>query len=334
MEKKDKKYKRLPGKKRKTFGSDTLWEGPDHLLLIESSGMSETYRRFYYKDIKSILIAKTKENFYKTFLVLGLFLGFTVLGLVFWIDDQNPASVFFFIFSPIFLFYFLVCLAGGPSCACWIVTAVRKEKLSPSNRLRPTLKMMARLKPCIEAVQGQLDRENLNLLFENGQNSVSPMTRSNLGETPPSFEKGSWHKALFMLLILVGILSIFSLFNRSYFTLIIGTLLFFGFCITAVVALVRQTGSSLSSVIKNLTWASLGLVILGFIQSYMEMIYLMFEKGDQKQPLMNQMTLLKMHAQMNPFDHPVFLTLDLFQTVICFVLGIWGLVLIRRRFQS
>lgn len=41
------------------MGKNTLWAGPDHLLLVMSTGVSETYRRFYYRDIRYIVAGKT-----------------------------------------------------------------------------------------------------------------------------------------------------------------------------------------------------------------------------------------------------------------------------------
>ena len=37
-------------------GYASLWQGKDHLLSIDSSGYTEEYKRFYYRDIQAIII--------------------------------------------------------------------------------------------------------------------------------------------------------------------------------------------------------------------------------------------------------------------------------------
>ena len=46
MTKQEKIYTRLPGRKRGLIiGVNTLWQGPDHLLAIDSKRFSEDYKR-------------------------------------------------------------------------------------------------------------------------------------------------------------------------------------------------------------------------------------------------------------------------------------------------
>ena len=53
-------YKHLAGKGR----AGSLWEGPDHLLYIESAGVflafSESYKRIDFGKIQAISIARTR----------------------------------------------------------------------------------------------------------------------------------------------------------------------------------------------------------------------------------------------------------------------------------
>src|ERR1017187_936684 len=51
-------YRKLPGDFRGFFRRNTLWLGPDHLLLVDSTRFSETYKRFYLRDIQTVIIRK------------------------------------------------------------------------------------------------------------------------------------------------------------------------------------------------------------------------------------------------------------------------------------
>src|SRR5438270_10777538 len=44
-----------------------LYLGPDHLLQTASTGYSETYKRFYFRDIQAIVIRKTNARLFWTF---------------------------------------------------------------------------------------------------------------------------------------------------------------------------------------------------------------------------------------------------------------------------
>ena len=74
MWKKKKIYRRLPGRKKGIIGIYTLWQGPDHLLTIDSKRFSEDYKRFYYKDIQAIITRKTIHGKIQN-LFLGIFYG-------------------------------------------------------------------------------------------------------------------------------------------------------------------------------------------------------------------------------------------------------------------
>ena len=39
-----------------------LWLGPEHLLLVETDGYREYYKRFNYRDIQAFIIRKTPQG--------------------------------------------------------------------------------------------------------------------------------------------------------------------------------------------------------------------------------------------------------------------------------
>ena len=53
------RYQKLPGRGVGFTGYSRLFVGPDHLLLVWSTGYSEHYRRFFFRDIQAFLVART-----------------------------------------------------------------------------------------------------------------------------------------------------------------------------------------------------------------------------------------------------------------------------------
>jgi len=136
----------------------TLWEGPDHLLYIERTGwplaFTESYRRVDYAKIQAISYARTRW-----FVVLFIAL-LAVLALVSWglwaTHDSIPGMVIFGALTTVVFVMTVVHLARGPTCVCKIQTAVQVLNLRSLNRLRPTLRCVARLTQlCLQHQGGQ-----------------------------------------------------------------------------------------------------------------------------------------------------------------------------------
>src|SRR5438105_2306417 len=159
----EREYKRLTrARPRAKFavvsaGSSSLWLGKDHLLCIDSSGYTETYKRFYFRDIQAFLIRKTDRQKW-----LGLIL-FVLAGLFFFpavLTGDGPRIVFGSI-SGVFVFGFLVNVALGPACACQLRTAVQIEEVPSLGRLRRARKTLNRIRPHLVATQGHLPTEEI-----------------------------------------------------------------------------------------------------------------------------------------------------------------------------
>jgi hypothetical protein len=145
-----KKYKRLCSGGH-LFYRYTLWLGPDHLLYISTGIFVEDYKRFYFKDIQSLMIYKT--NAWKVWNIVlaclgALFLIMAILSA----DTAIVAGILAGLLSSILAFN----LIKGPTCASHIQTAVQKEKLHSMVRINKAQKIMDSIKPLILSVQ----REN------------------------------------------------------------------------------------------------------------------------------------------------------------------------------
>jgi len=137
-------------------GRSSLWLGHDHLLRIETTGYTETYRRFYFRDVQAILLRKT--DYWKiSSLVLAIVA--TGLGLIAVLAGQAVVSGIFGSLAGLFALGMVLNLAAGPSCKCYLRTAVQVEELPSLNRLRRARKALNRLRPLLLAAQGQLAPE-------------------------------------------------------------------------------------------------------------------------------------------------------------------------------
>ena len=78
-------YRRLPGRQRRLTGSSTLWTASDHLLLVNTGLAQETYRRFHFRDIQTIVVRRTNVflGWTAVYLMAMLFLGGMAGGQLF-----------------------------------------------------------------------------------------------------------------------------------------------------------------------------------------------------------------------------------------------------------
>jgi hypothetical protein len=146
----DRIYRRLPGRHRGFLNSATLWSGPDHLLLAEVHFWTERYRRFYYRDIQSIVLGRSSRWIGVAALLLVpilLFGGFAA-------SAQGGLRIFWLIVLSLFVVGEIVNLIRGPSCNCDLKTPLETVRLKPLGRLRPSRRALRLLRPLVEQAQG------------------------------------------------------------------------------------------------------------------------------------------------------------------------------------
>jgi hypothetical protein len=154
----DREYRRLTrAKSRSLFGvvstaRSSLWLGKDHLLQIDASGYSESYKRFYFRDIQALVFCRTDAWLYRSvvfvalaslFALIAIFGGGPVLG---WI---------FGVIAGLFGLFVLLELLAGPSAKAYLRTAVQTEALISLSRLRRARYVSEMLHPLIIAAQGE-----------------------------------------------------------------------------------------------------------------------------------------------------------------------------------
>jgi hypothetical protein len=169
-------YRRLPGRGMAALQHARLYRGPDHLLQVVSTGYSENYKRFYFQDIQAIIIRKTHWGKFWT-VIWAFFIA--MFGLPAFAINGPPAIAIGSV-AGFFGLFLIGNIVLGPTCACFVRTAVQTERLSPVTRVRTAQRLLKKLQPLIEPSQGSLSREEVLLRLRAG---ASPTSRS--VATPP-----------------------------------------------------------------------------------------------------------------------------------------------------
>lgn len=128
-----------------------LWQGAEHLLVVEWDGYRESYKRFRYADIQSVVLLRTAD-----WLAVPI-VASILLALFLWIAAVATDPVGRGILAGIAALFAAVVigyLVAGPTCRCRITTAVQTEELVSLRRLRTARRVLDRLRPLILAAQG------------------------------------------------------------------------------------------------------------------------------------------------------------------------------------
>lgn len=152
------------------LSTGSLWLGADHLLSVDSGYFTENYKRFYFRDIQAITIEKTK-NWTIWNYIWGVAVFITLVSAIVdlpkgpssqWSGNDAVASIVFGGFATLFGIFLAIHLLLGPTCKCYLRTAVQIEKFPSLRRLRKTRKILERIRPLITAAQnGELSPQTI-----------------------------------------------------------------------------------------------------------------------------------------------------------------------------
>jgi hypothetical protein len=190
------RYRRLPGRPFSVLSRASLWLGEDHLLSVQSNRFSEDYRRYYLRDIQAFILERTGPVSLWTYSMGALAAGFLAPGLFF-----NFQKTFLWVMGGLSLGITLYVIALGPTCACYIQTAVSREKLRSLRWMRTAEKTLHIAQPYIEQAQGPMTAEIAVLPTESSE------TRAQVPTPPPlpthkQPDSGWGYALLFVLLLL------------------------------------------------------------------------------------------------------------------------------------
>lgn len=153
-------YRKLPGRGASGMEYHRLYQAPDHLLLVASTGFTETYRRFYFRDIQAVVVRKTILGAIQNG-VIGFLAGICALGMA--AGAATGFTLGWMLGWGIPLLFFLGLLgwniARGPTCVCDVRTAVQVRRVGSVGRVRTARRLLERLRPLIDAAQGAMPPE-------------------------------------------------------------------------------------------------------------------------------------------------------------------------------
>jgi hypothetical protein len=154
-------YRRVSGRTTNFTGYHRLYEGPDHLLLVCSTGFREDYRRFFYRDLQAVIIRPTNRRRGNA-IAWGAFTAVTGLpALATALAGVPVLAIVLGVLAAIFGGILALNHWLGPTCECHLQTAVQCEPLPALRRLNRVQKFLAQIRARVGEVQGALAPEEL-----------------------------------------------------------------------------------------------------------------------------------------------------------------------------
>lgn len=243
----------------------SLWMANDHLLLIKNHRWGEDYSRYYFSDIEALIIHPTREFLWTSAIGILALVSTLALGLVTILGSEIDtlkltARWTMGIFSfPLFLFL-VINLIRGRTCRVTVHTGGMAHLLPCPRRRRGALGMLKVIRPLIEKAQdGRLLSQDLKDIPSSEEAPPLSALSGPRHAGALRYEHGQWHLALFCFLLVdcldTGI--------RFFHTSIRAGLLFFLIAqvpalVCLVMALMRQSGSSLPKTLQGVTWTTVG----------------------------------------------------------------------------
>jgi hypothetical protein len=343
MAKVEKEYMRLPGggMKRGSAGFFAvtrsycrLWLAKDHLLLVDSEGgYSETYKRFYFRDIQAFILRKTKGWAVGN----GILATITGLFLVFGLSVSDvDGRIALLVIAAIFGLILLANVLFGPTCTCHLKTAVHLEELPSLRRLRRARKVLARLKPLVNGAQGELLQEQLAAQLSAAMEAAN-VQPAVAGQSGHAFltravrpYRSNAHKVLFIALIADAVMSLVHIALPSLAVILISMIVGITATISLLIGLVRQSDSDLKAAVRYVTWTAAVFTGINYLVGYMVMIILIPARNLDG----TQWEYIKALSEIQPLTTPWMLALLIFNTVVSATLGLAGIMFLRKHWAE
>ncbi len=255
-------YRRLPGRRRRvgalwTAARHSLWLGADHLLKVENRFYSEEYRRFYYRDIQTIMVRRTGRWIVWN-VIFGVLCGGSVLlsmpaGEP--VEQSIGASL-----AGLCLLAILLNTLYGPTCACHLRTAVQTVALPSWSRRRHVHQALDLLQPLIVQAQGTLTPDMLAAGRATALSAaalpITPGQRPLSSPTTLRQFRGGRHALLFTFLLCDGGVTLLTLLGDSPMALLLTWVIMLGAFVTTLLALTTQQQSHCPQGLRVVTWGA------------------------------------------------------------------------------
>lgn len=243
-----------------------LWLGKDHLLNIRRPIWSESYKRFYFRDIQAIVLSATQTGrvlnaMYGLFAVIGC-------GLLLLLEptaaNTGLAPIVFIGFGlALAVTALVVNIMLGPTCRCVLYTDVQTEPLRALGRFRTARVALQRIQALVEQTQGTLPDDRAF-----GQPYTPAAQPSASRPELLRHDEGRLHGLLFLLMLIGAVSSALDFSIRNQVKDLFDTLWLLGTVILAIVILVKHANTDVQARLGKLVWTTLvAQVVFFFFES-------------------------------------------------------------------
>lgn len=133
-----------------------LWDGGDHLLVVEHTGYREHYRRIRYDAIQA-WTARPTADYLVTSLMLGVIVTLWTLIALSMGSDDSTGTWFFGVAAAGYTLVLLIHLALGPTVRVHLHTGVQSLEIPATGRRRTWQRVRRHLIDRITTAQGTWD---------------------------------------------------------------------------------------------------------------------------------------------------------------------------------
>ena len=305
-------YQRLPGR---GFVSDRLYLANDHLLRVNSNGMTEHYRRFYFTDIQAVVISLT--DWQKVWTAIHLVI--CALFIIWLLAVENTAGrVVLGCISLFFGVNFLINALRGPTCQTQIQTRIGAESLPSLKRLRNARRVIDLLSLRIQDAQGDLNPEEIpQKLAGFGMRAGSfqrtaPARAASVPKT--NSYRGGLHVWAFSVFLVEAAALAMNIFLPGILAALLMLVTLFAAAGLVIISLIKQSGSALSAALRTVTWAALAHVVLCLVGGYMLIVATIIDNpkiaGDQ------EALFIAMSEMHNPWVEGIYTFLAAFALIV------------------
>lgn len=315
MAKKRKIYKRLR-KRWGLFSAHSLWQGPDHLLLVKNAGAQEDYKRFYYKDIQAVVIRRSDTYKYMNFVTVSLCLIFLLAAL-----GSDAFATFFWTLVGLCGAALAVNLWQGPTCQFQIQTAVQTETLRALRRVRSAEKFLVLLTSFVDHAQGHLGSAQIAPSPASGSPAARPFRQLE----PRREASASSQLVLRLLTVLVygfllrGLVAGLGFAVSHWLVNVVGGLLCAVMLVSGIAFLARETTATAG--VRSFVWCGLLYVGSELVISYVLIFVVMFQRPEA---MFSQWEMIRTLSEMSPFENPYLMGISLYIVIGSLGLGALG----------
>ncbi len=175
---KKKEYSKLTKRCRRLLSISQLWLAKDHIILIEEASASQSYRRFYFKDIEGIVLGDSSLHIVYFILSIAIIPILARIFSALEMFGESSSRIISLIILGFFLLLGIYQFIAGRISNLSIQTKNGPYKLPIRFRQRKMKKLVDKITPLIYQYQEQED--NVPIVDSQIQNEEEIKNRENI----------------------------------------------------------------------------------------------------------------------------------------------------------